>query len=76
MYWYVQGEPAAYSELGDRVPKDSYQILGITGPTLLVIPKYNVVVAKMYNKRFNYGGEKYLYYLKEFSNLVTDIFHD
>ena len=74
VYWYVQGNPVAYSELGDRVAKGSYQIIGITGPTLLVIPKYNVVVAKMYNKRYNYGGEKYLYYLKEFSNLVYDIF--
>lgn len=76
LYWYVQGNPTAYSELGDRVPKGSYQILGITGPTLLVIPKYNVVVAKMYNKRYNYGGENYLYYLKEFSNLVADIFQN
>ncbi|MCB5239751.1 serine hydrolase domain-containing protein [Niallia circulans] len=76
LYWYVQGNPAAYSELGDRVPKGSYQIVGITGPTLLVIPKYNVVVAKMYNKRYNYGGKNYLYYLKEFSNLVADIFQN
>jgi len=74
LFWYVQGTPAAYSELGDRVPEGSYQILGITGPTLLIIPKYNVVVAKMYNKRYNYGGENYLYYLREFSNLVTDTF--
>ncbi|RZT15515.1 serine hydrolase domain-containing protein [Fictibacillus sp. BK138] len=74
LFWYVQGTPAVYSELGDRVPEESYQILGITGPTLLVIPKYNVVVAKMYNKRYNYGGDNYLYYLREFSNLVADIF--
>jgi len=74
LFWYVQGTPAAYSELGDRVPEGSYQILGITGPTLLIIPKYNVVVAKMYNKRYNYGGENYLYYLREFSNLVADTF--
>ncbi|KLV28429.1 penicillin-binding protein [Niallia circulans] len=76
LFWYVQGDPAVYSELGHRVPKGSYQILGITGPTLLVIPKYNVVVAKMYNKRYNYGGENYLYYLKEFSNLVADTFQN
>lgn len=74
LFWYVQGTPAAYSEIGERVPKGSYQILGITGPTLLVIPEYNVVVAKMYNKRYNYGGNNYLYYLREFSNLVADTF--
>ncbi|MCM3758161.1 beta-lactamase family protein [Sporosarcina aquimarina] len=74
LFWYVQGNPADLSEIGDRTPKGSYQILGITGPTLLVIPEYNVVVAKMYNKRYNYGGENYLYYLREFSNLATDTF--
>lgn len=63
LYWYVQGTPACYSEIGERVPKGAFQILGITGPTLLVIPEYNVVVAKMYNKRYNYGGDNYLYYL-------------
>jgi CubicO group peptidase (beta-lactamase class C family) len=74
LFWYVQGTPAAYSEIGERVPKGSYQILGITGPTLLVIPEYNVVVAKMYNKRYNYGRDNYLYYLREFSNLVAETF--
>jgi len=79
LFWYVQGKPAEYSEIGERVPKEAYQILGITGPTLLVIPEYNVVVAKMYNKRYNYGGEcgdNYLYYLREFSNLVADTFKE
>ncbi|PQZ57609.1 penicillin-binding protein [Bacillus sp. MYb209] len=74
LFWFVQNEPALFSELGERVPKGSYQILGITGPTILVIPEHNVVVAKMYNKRYNYGGENYLYYLREFSNLVADTF--
>lgn len=74
LFWYVQDTPAVYSEIGERVPKGSYQILGITGPTLLVIPEYNVVVVKMYNKRYNYGGDNYLFYLKEFSNLVADTF--
>ncbi len=76
LFWYVQGTPASFSEIGERVPEGSYQILGITGPTLLVIPEYNVVVAKMYNKRYNYGGDNYLYYLREFSNLVADTFRE
>lgn len=74
LFWFVQDTPAAYSEIGERVPKGAYQILGITGPALLVIPEYKVVVAKMYNKRYNYGGDNYLYYLREFSNLVADTF--
>ncbi|MED2840131.1 serine hydrolase [Bacillus wiedmannii] len=76
LFWFVQNEPALSSELGERVPKGSYQILGITGPTLLVIPECNVVVAKMYNKSYNYGGDNYLYYLREFSNLVADTFRN
>ncbi|MYL49863.1 serine hydrolase [Halobacillus litoralis] len=74
MFWFLQDVPREQSELGDRVPTGSFQILGVTGPTLLVIPKYKVVVAKMYNKRYNYGNENYLYYLKEFSNIVADTF--
>ncbi|MCP3032862.1 beta-lactamase family protein [Halobacillus sp. A1] len=74
MFWFVQDIPREQSELGERVPSGSFQILGVTGPTLLVIPKYKVVVAKMYNKRYNYGNENYLYFLKEFSNIVADNF--
>ena len=77
LFWYVQDTSTLRSEIGERVPKGSYQIVGVTGPTLLVIPKYNVVVAKMYNKRYNYeeiDGKNYLYYLREFSNLVADTF--
>ncbi|MCA0983239.1 beta-lactamase family protein [Halobacillus yeomjeoni] len=74
MFWFVQDVPRDKSELGEKVPAGSYQILGVTGPTLLVIPKYNVVVAKMYNKRYNYGDGNYLYYLREFSNIVAETF--
>ncbi|WP_391117132.1 serine hydrolase domain-containing protein [Psychrobacillus sp. L3] len=74
LFWYVKDTPSLRSEIGERVPKGSYQILGVTGPTLLVIPKYNLVVSKMYNKRYNYGGNNYLHYLREFSNLVADSF--
>ncbi|MFS8186190.1 serine hydrolase domain-containing protein [Rossellomorea marisflavi] len=71
-FWYVQDIPRMKSEIGDAVPAGSYQILGVTGPTILVIPKYQIVAVKMYNKRYNYGGADYLRYLKEFSNRVAD----
>lgn len=75
LFWYVQSTPNAIkSEIGERLPKGSYQILGITGPTILVIPEYKVVVAKMYNKERNYGGRNYLHYVREFGNKVADIF--
>jgi CubicO group peptidase (beta-lactamase class C family) len=76
LFWYVQDTPSLRSEIGERVPIGSYQILGVTGATLLVIPKYNLVVSKMYNKRYNYGGDNYLHYLREFSNLVADLFKE
>nr|WP_239589342.1 serine hydrolase domain-containing protein [Metabacillus crassostreae] len=76
LFWYVQDKPSLKSEIGERVPKGSYQILGITGPTILVIPSYNLVVAKMYNKMYNYGGDNYLHYLREFGNMVADIFKE
>lgn len=72
LFWYVQGEPKEWSELGETVPTGAYQILGNTGPLLLVIPAYRAVVVRMYNKRFNYGGERYLDYLREFSNLAAE----
>ncbi|MGD7025069.1 serine hydrolase domain-containing protein [Rossellomorea vietnamensis] len=72
-FWFVQGEPALQSELGEKVPRGSYQILGVTGPTVLVIPKHNMLIVKMYNKRYNYGGENYLHYLREFSNLAAEL---
>ena len=76
LFWYVKDTPSSRSEIGERVPKGSYQILGVTGPTLLVIPQYNLVVSKMYNKQYNYGGNNYLHYLREFSNLVADAFQE
>ncbi|MFC4684345.1 serine hydrolase domain-containing protein [Exiguobacterium mexicanum] len=72
LFWYVQGVPKAWSELGEAVPTGSYQILGNTGPLLLVIPAYRAVVVRMYNKRYNYGGDRYLDYLREFSNLAAE----
>ncbi|MGF2617854.1 beta-lactamase family protein [Rossellomorea vietnamensis] len=72
-FWFVQGEPALQSELGEKVPRGSFQILGVTGPTVLVVPEQNMVIVKMYNKRYNYGGDNYLHYQREFSNLAASL---
>jgi len=74
LFWYIQGESKDQSEIGEYVPQHSYQILGNTGPLLLVVPERRLVVARMYNKKYNYGGSKYLQYLREFSNLASDTF--
>jgi CubicO group peptidase (beta-lactamase class C family) len=71
--WYVKGRRSALSEIGDTLPNGTYQILGVTGPLVLVIPKYDAVVVRMYNKRGNYGGHdgsQWLQYLKDFGDQV------
>ncbi|MDG4658306.1 serine hydrolase [Ectobacillus antri] len=69
-FWYVKTRDTALSEIGALVPRGSYQILGVTGPLLLVIPEHDLVIARMYNKRYNYGGNHYLHYLREFGDEV------
>lgn len=71
--WYVKSRRSALSEIGDTLPNGAYQILGVTGPLVLVIPKCDAVVVRMYNKRDNYGGpdgSRWLQYLKDFGNQV------
>jgi CubicO group peptidase (beta-lactamase class C family) len=69
--WFVQDRPSALNLLGEQVPVGSYQIVGVTGPLLLVIPEQNLVVARMSNRHPNYGGDVgYLHYLREFGNRV------
>lgn len=67
--WYVKDKESSRSEIGEKVPSMSYQIIGITGCVLLVIPRYDIVVVRMCNKLYNYGGiDNYLFYLREFGN--------
>ncbi|TCP55802.1 CubicO group peptidase (beta-lactamase class C family) [Tumebacillus sp. BK434] len=71
-FWYVQDRPAARSEIGPAVPHGSFQILGVTGPLVLVVPEEELVVVRMANKRYNYSGPDgdYLHYLREFGDRV------
>lgn len=68
--WFVQDQPSRQTELGERLPVGSFQIVGVTGPLVLVVPAHNLVVVRMSNKLYNFGGENYLYYLREFGNQV------
>jgi CubicO group peptidase (beta-lactamase class C family) len=71
-FWYVKESEAKRSEIGEMVPGGSFQIVGLTGPLVLVIPENDIVVVRMYNKLYNYGGENYLHYFREFGNRVMD----
>ncbi len=59
--WFVKDLPAKKNEIGSLVPKESFQILGFTGPAVLVIPEENIVAVRMLNsfgspKNFDFLG--------------------
>jgi hypothetical protein len=60
-------------ELEEDVPKSAYQILGASGCTCLVIPEYDAVAVRMYNKVGNPPGYDYLRDIKNFGNLVSSL---
>ncbi|MBD8027313.1 beta-lactamase family protein [Ureibacillus sp. Re31] len=68
--WFVKDLPAKKSEIGITVPKGSYQILGYTGVTLLVIPQENVVAVRMFNSFGSPEGYDYLADVQSFGDTV------
>lgn len=70
-FWWVQDGPRPSSELGEQLPKGSYQSLGIYGNALLVIPQYNVVAVRMLNQiERSPLGYDYLKDIQNFGNMV------
>ena len=47
--WFVKEHPALKTEIGSQVPAGSYQILGYTNTSLLVVPEHNLVAVRMLN---------------------------
>ncbi|WP_230505224.1 hypothetical protein [Sutcliffiella rhizosphaerae] len=41
--WFVKDLNHSFNQIGDAVPKGSYQLLGYTNVTILIIPKENIV---------------------------------
>ncbi|MEJ8547674.1 serine hydrolase domain-containing protein [Brevibacillus borstelensis] len=72
--WFIQDGQSKLNEIGPSVPQGAFQILGVTGPLLLVIPSHELVVVRMYNKLYNYSDKTrdYLYYLREFGDKVME----
>lgn len=68
--WFVKDLPAKKSEIGMLVPKGSYQILGYTGVTLLVIPQHNIVVVRAFNSFGSPNGFDYLSDVRTFGDTV------
>ncbi|RIU90151.1 serine hydrolase domain-containing protein [Oceanobacillus picturae] len=72
--WWVKKREASvnYYELGSDLPGGSYQILGASGCSCTVIPKYNAVAVRMLNSLNAYEqlGFDYIKDIKMFGNLV------
>ncbi|WP_397538526.1 serine hydrolase domain-containing protein [Rummeliibacillus pycnus] len=68
--WFVKDLPSMKTEIGGNVPKGSYQILGYTGVTLLVIPKYDIVAVRAFNSFGSPNGYDYLSDVRSFGDTV------
>ncbi|WP_152392907.1 serine hydrolase domain-containing protein [Paenibacillus guangzhouensis] len=70
-FWWIQDKSRPLSELGDQLPKNAYQSLGLYGNTVLVIPEYNVVAVRMLNQtERNPPQYDYIEDIKTFGNIV------
>nr|GGG82758.1 hypothetical protein GCM10011398_30380 [Virgibacillus oceani] len=68
--WFVKDLPSLKTEIGEIVPKGSYQILGYTGATLLVIPEKDLVAVRMFNSFGSPDGFDYLADVRSFGDTV------
>ena len=68
--WFVKDLPAKKTEIGELVPKGSYQILGYTGVTLLVIPQSNLVAVRAFNSFGSPAGYDYLEDVRTFGDTI------
>jgi len=69
--WYVKGDVSTkQSEIGEMVPQGSYQLLGYTGVSLLVIPEHNLVAVRMTNRFGAPFGYNYLADIRSFGDTI------
>lgn len=68
--WFVKDLPAKKTEIGELVPKGSFQILGYTSVAVLVVPKYDIVAVRMFNSFGSPPGYDYLADIRTFGDTV------
>lgn len=71
-FWWIQDKDVINSEIGPELPDGSYQILGASGCSCTVIPKYKAVVVRMTNSLWTFGGKNgfdYITDIQRFGNL-------
>lgn len=68
--WFVKGTKHPFNQIGDSLPKGSYQLLGYTNVALLVIPEENLVAVQMLNRFGSPEGFNYLENIRSFGDTV------
>jgi len=68
--WFVKDLSAKQTEIGDLVPKGSFQILGYTGVTVIVIPQHDIVAVRMFNSFGSPDGYDYLNDIRTFGDTI------
>nr|AAB05369.1 unknown [Cytobacillus firmus] len=68
--WFVQDLPTRRSEIGEYLPKGSFQILGYTGVTLLIVPQHNLVAVRAFNSFGSPEGFNYLADVRKFGDTI------
>ncbi|SET63897.1 CubicO group peptidase, beta-lactamase class C family [Oceanobacillus limi] len=72
-FWWIKDDDVTYeyNELGSNLPYGSYQILGASGCSCLVIPKFNAVAVRMYNSLNESKDFDYVKDIQSFGNIVA-----
>ncbi len=70
--WFVKDKNHSFNQIGDKVPKGSYQLLGYTNVALLVIPEENIVAVRMFNRYGSSEGFDYLTNIRAFGDIVYE----
>ncbi|ERN53856.1 serine hydrolase domain-containing protein [Alkalihalophilus marmarensis] len=68
--WFIKDTNHTSNQIGDTVPKGSYQLLGYTNVALLVIPQENVVAVRMFNRYGSSESYDYLNDIRSFGDTV------
>ena len=70
--WFVKDTNHSFNQIGAKVPKGSYQLLGYTNVALLIIPEENIVAVRMFNRYGSPEGFDYLANIRAFGDIVYE----
>lgn len=70
--WFIKDRNHSFNQIGVKVPKGSYQLLGYTNVALLIIPEENLVAVRMFNRYGSPEGFDYLDNIRTFGDIVYE----